>query len=183
MGFFDDATRPGPDEPAPRGCPWDPPAAELARAAASALLLARTEEVTVTVPAVWAYREGFEFWVEARFRRQGLALRDTADDQSLHVGVQFADGRKVANVGHVPDWAGSAAGGLILSPRSFGGGHWNKNRTYWVWPLPPAGPLAFVCEWAEFGIPESRVEIDAGLVLDAADASIRLWPPGDARES
>jgi hypothetical protein len=176
MGFFDDAPRPRPDEPAPQGHPWDPPAAELAKAGASALLLARTEVVAVAITAVWAFREGFEFWVGAQFRRRGLALQDTSDEQSLHLGVQFADGRKVANVGRLPDPAGSAAGGLILSPRSFGGGHWQKNRTYWVWPLPPPGPLAFVCEWAAFGIPESRAEIDAQLILDAAADSIQLWP-------
>jgi hypothetical protein len=176
MGFFDDAIRPAPDEPGPQGHPWDPPAAELAKAGASALLLARTEVVAVAVTAVWAFRAGFEFWVEAWFHRPGLALQDASDEQSLHVGVQFADGRKVANVGAVPDPAGSVAGGLTLSPRSFGGGHWQKNRTYWVWPLPPAGPLAFVCEWAAFGIPESRAEIDAQLILDAAADSIQLWP-------
>jgi hypothetical protein len=179
MGFFDDATRPGPDEPDPRGHPWDPPAAELPKAAASALLLARTEVVAVAITAVWAFRDGFEFWVDARFRRGGLALQATPDEQSLHVGVQFADGRKVANVGHVPDPAGSRAGGLTLSPRSFGGGHWKRNRTYWVWPLPPAGPLAFVCEWAAHGIAESRAEIDAQLILDAAADSIQLWPATD----
>jgi hypothetical protein len=176
MGFFDDAPRPRPDEPGPRGHPWTLPAAELAKAGASALLLARTEVVAVAITAVWAFREGFEFWVGAQFRRPGLAQQDSSDEQSLHLGLQFADGRKVANVGRLPDRAGSVAGGLILSPRSFGGGHWQKNRTYWVWPLPPAGPLAFVCEWAAFGIPESRAEIDAQLILDAAADSIQLWP-------
>jgi hypothetical protein len=176
MGFFDDATPPGPDEPHPRDHPWNPPRAELAKVGASSLLLARTEVVAVAVTAVWAYREGFEFWVGAQFRRQGLALQDTADGESLHLGVQFADGRKVVNVGRLPDHAGSEAAGLILSPRSFGAGRWQKNRTYWVWPLPPPGPLTFVCEWAAFGIPESRAEVDAQLIRDAAAGSIPLWP-------
>jgi len=180
MGFFDDATRPSPDEPGPRGHPWDPPAAELGKVGASALLLARTEVVAVAVMSISAFREGFELWIEARFRHRGLALQHTADEESLHVGVQFADGRKVANVGSVPDPAGSVTAGLTLSPRSFGGGHWQKNRTYWVSPLPPPGPLAFVCEWAAFGIPESRVEVDAQLILDAAAGSIQLWPAADS---
>jgi len=44
------------------------------------------------------------------------------------------------------------------------------------WPLPPAGPLEFVCEWPAFGIAESRAGIDARLILDAARHSVRLWP-------
>jgi hypothetical protein len=45
-----------------------------------------------------------------------------------------------------------------------------------VRPLPPAGPLAFVCEWAALGIPEKRTELDAQLILDAATRSVRTWP-------
>jgi hypothetical protein len=39
--------------------------------------------------------------------------------------------------------------------------------------------MAFVCEWAAFGIPESRVEVDAQLILDGAAGSIPLWPAAD----
>jgi hypothetical protein len=46
----------------------------------------------------------------------------------------------------------------------------------WAWPLPPAGPLAFVCAWAALGIPETRAVIDAQLILDATGQSTRLWP-------
>jgi hypothetical protein len=179
MGFFDDVPaaleRPG------QGDPWDPPTAEFPRVAvADALVLASTGEVAVAVTAIWAFRAGFEFWVSALFRRPGPALADQADDRSLHVGVQFADGRKVANVGSVPGPAGTVPARLILRPVGFGGGlrHWN--RSYWVWPLPPAGPLTFACEWAAFEIGESRAEVDAQLVLDAAGRSIRIWP-GDHR--
>jgi hypothetical protein len=33
---------------------------------------------------------------------------------------------------------------------------------------PPAGPLAFVCEWPLRGIVETRAEIDAAPILEAA---------------
>ena len=48
--------------------------------------------------------------------------------------------------------------------------------TFWVWPLPPAGPLVFVCEWPKYRIPLTRKEIDAGLIRDAAKLMIELWP-------
>ena len=44
-----------------------------------------------------------------------------------------------------------------------------------VGPTPP-GPLAFVCEWPARGIPETRAEIDAGLVLAAAARAVPIWP-------
>jgi len=47
---------------------------------------------------------------------------------------------------------------------------------FWLWPLPPPGPLAFVCEWPKKGIGERRVDIDASVVLDAAARAEPLWP-------
>ena len=175
MGFFSDA-RPGLERPG-RGNQWDPPAAELPRVAvADALVLARTEEVAVAVTAIWAFRAGFEFWLRCQFRHSGPALADQADDQSLHIGVQFADGRKVANMARVPEAAESMPAGLILRPLGFGGGLRHRGRSYWVSPLPPVGPVTFVCEWAAFEIGEQRAEADAQLILDAARRSVQLWP-------
>jgi hypothetical protein len=177
MGFFDDAGRES-DRAREEGV-WKHPANELPRAAESALLLAQTDRVAVAVIAIWAFSSGFEFWIGVRFRQPGPALRREADDQSLHIGLRFADGRKVANVGHVPGPAGSVPGNLLLSPLSFGGGMLDRSRSYWVWPLPPAGPMTFVCEWAAFGIPETSMEVDAQPILRAAEQSIKLWPEDD----
>ena len=116
------------------------------------------------------------FWIKARFRHPEPALERRPDDQSLHVGLRFADGKKAANVGRVPEPAGSAATGLIMNPVSFGGGHRHQDRSYWVWPLPPVGPLTFVCAWAAFDIPEMRAGTDAQLIVDAAKRSVQIWP-------
>jgi hypothetical protein len=50
---------------------------------------------------------------------------------------------------------------------------------YWIWPLPPAGPVTFVCQWPALGIPESRADVDAELILDAAARAVQLWPEDD----
>ena len=42
-------------------------------------------------------------------------------------------------------------------------------------PLPPAGKLAFVCEWPAAGIPLTRHEIDAQIILDAASHAQQLF--------
>jgi hypothetical protein len=53
------------------------------------------------------------------------------------------------------------------------GAYWDLELA--VQPLPPPGPLAFVCAWPGRGVPESRVEIDAGLILDAAAAAVPFF--------
>ena len=64
----------------------------------------------------------------------------------------------------------------MLFPDGGGGGGRRYDMRYWVWPLPPPGPVAFVCEWPAFGIPESRAELDARLILDAAARAVESWP-------
>ena len=61
-----------------------------------------------------------------------------------------------------------------------GGGRWRQS--YWVWPLPPSGPLAFVCEWSAASIPVTRREIDAQLVLDAAERAQQIFEAGPRSE-
>jgi hypothetical protein len=53
---------------------------------------------------------------------------------------------------------------------------WPLALEYRVRPLPPPGPLTFVCEWPGRGIPGSRVEVDGAAIRQAADAGVTLWP-------
>ncbi len=46
---------------------------------------------------------------------------------------------------------------IRLVPRGGHGGGRQSRQAFWVWPLRPPGPVAFVCEWPSYGIPESRV--------------------------
>lgn len=100
-----------------------------------------------------------------------------APQESVHVGVQFADGRKGTNFGRGPELAeGAGPASVVLNPRGFGGGLRHRSWSYWVSPLPPAGPVTFVCEWAAAGISETQISLDAQQILDAASHSVRLWP-------
>ena len=133
----------------------------------------------MAVIGVWAFKAGFEFWMSARFHHtQPPASGDTAPHESVHIGLQFADGRKAANLGRGPAPAPSAEPGAVLLPVGFGGGHQHRSWSYWVWPLPPPGPVTFFYEWVTVGISEVRASLDAQLILDAAAHSVRLWPEG-----
>ena len=52
-------------------------------------------------------------------------------------------------------------------------GTWSQS--YWLWPLPPAGDLTFVCEWPALDIPESRASVDTAPIREAATQAITLW--------
>ena len=47
---------------------------------------------------------------------------------------------------------------------------------YRVRPLPPPGPLAFICAWPGRGIAASRTEVDGAAIRAAADTAVPLWP-------
>ena len=101
-------------------------------------------------------------------------------------GVMFADGRKVAlgtpesfpRGNKEPDHPV-----LIGQGGSSGGSVWRMG--YWLWPLPPPGPLTWVASWDERGIPETSVEVDASVLAEAAREAEKLWdePDGDAGHS
>jgi hypothetical protein len=185
MGFFDDLPA---REPAlaRRHHPWEPPEAELPGIVPiDTLLLGRTDEVAVAVTGLSAFSTGIEIFLTARIRPSADhpeehlpgGPRDLAASRhSFRLGLQFSDGGKVAgSPGSRPDHASEPAG-PVLYPIAGGGGPHTFVSRWWGWPLPPAGPLEFVCEWTAAGIAESRAGIDAQLVLDAARRSVRLWP-------
>jgi hypothetical protein len=90
--------------------------------------------------------------------------------------IGFADGRKASNLGRRPFTDGEEPAPPVLTQGGGGGGGQIWDMEQWVWPLPPPGPLAFVCEWPARGIVESRTEIDARSILQAAERAVTLWP-------
>jgi hypothetical protein len=156
------------------------------------LVLARSEEAVAAVSTIEAYPTGFEFNLtiisrQAESDQLQWALHhwphrrgDAQANDFFRFAVVFADGRIATNVdrGHAPP-VGPMADRAMLMPGGGGGGDRRYDMTYWVYPLPPPGPLAFVCEWPAFGLPETRVEIDAQPILDAAARSVQIWPEND----
>ena len=96
-----------------------------------------------------------------------LVEADPLPDEFLRFGVQFADGRKATSLDRPPyDPQSQEPGPPVLNQHGGGGGGSAWDIEYWVWPLPPAGPFAFVCAWPARGIAESRAEIDAVAILE-----------------
>jgi hypothetical protein len=154
------------------------------------LTIARTDETVVALAGIQAYPGGFGFtlWLRlrnlsAREEQQFPYLLDRAPfegdplpDEFFRFGVQFADGRKATNLDRPSYDLGQAPDRPVLNQQGGGGAGATWDMEHWVWPLPPPGPFTFVCAWPGRGIAESRAEIDAGSILEAAGRALTLWP-------
>jgi len=97
-----------------------------------------------------------------------------AEQQSFQVSLQLADGSMVISGRPGGD---AEPTGPILQSRGGGGSSHRVNFRWWAWPLPPSGPLGFICQ---LGTGETRVSVDAQLILDASQRSVRVWPASEA---
>ena len=93
-----------------------------------------------------------------------------AERQSFQISLQLADCCKVISGRPGGD---AEPAGPILRSRGGGGGSHRVVLRWWAWPLPPGGPLKFVCQ---LGTGETRVSMDAQLILDASQHTVRAWP-------
>ncbi len=163
------------------------------------VVLASSAKAVVTLGSVLAYPEGFEFSylilvrdpeVGERlpemhhYRRRRADPETKLPDDLFRFGLEFADGSRVTTLEQhrgfeqPPD----QMRGPVLMPRGGGGSLDRWHGAYWVWPLPPEGPIAFVCEWPVADIPLTRYELDAPLVRNAAGNAQVLWEE-DARSA
>jgi hypothetical protein len=188
---------PPPETPRPR---WAGASdAEIGRAVALNLMLGRSDKAALWVSAATVYTDGFEFDVQIRHRLDEGLLDDPfsmyayhsrrrspeegLDPGLLRLGIQFSDGRKATNLpGRMPfrgDSDGPPEGPILWSAGGGGGGGGRWYQGFWVWPLPPEGTLAFVCEWPLADISETRSEIDSSLLSEAAAEAAALWPEAE----
>lgn len=157
-----------------------------------AAILARTGQTVVAVTGIRAYPAGFGFTLHLRLRdirrRHGREFWPFHElgphrgppwpDEVLRLTVQFADGRSVSSLDAPAGEAPDPDRPMISSGPGTGGGvdGWSFDMEYRVRPLPPPGPLAFICAWPGRGIPTSRIEVDGGAIRAAADTAVTLWP-------
>ncbi len=180
---------PEPDKPARyRTPPWiSAPPGTLPGVVALELVLARTDQAAICVSRISAYPSGFElaliviadpnsdldpmlFGAAHYFYRRDREAEAGIPDEMLRFGVQFANGSKATNAaGNGPLWGlDEKPTAPVMNTGDGGGGDDNWHQDIWVWPLPPPGPLTFVCQWPAAGIPLTRQKIDAQPILDAS---------------
>jgi hypothetical protein len=144
--------------------------------------IARTKAIAVYLANLWVFTTGFEFDVfVVAGEEDGLdPLRKEPDleamrsgsipPEKLLLGIEISDGSVATNL--------REAGTLTPDPPVmtmrgglYSGDEWEEH--YWVWPVPPPGPLTLVCEWPAAGIPLTRFELDSEAIRAAAAGSQR----------
>jgi hypothetical protein len=193
MSEFFEPPPPAPESPAWHEQPeWlGPPENVVGVSVPLDLTLARTDKLALAVPAATAYPNGIVFDVVLLLREQ---VRDPFEWHPFHpvneggelspkilrLGVQFADGQKATSLGRpfLPHDPAELPSGPVLMPRGGGGGGRRWDVSFWLWPLPPPGPLTLVCEWPAREIALTRVEVDNRRLLDASQRAAPLWPDG-----
>lgn len=153
------------------------------------LVIASSARAAVYVGRCSAYSTGFELEVRVLLaagaqdldpslngphHRPGSRSGSNYEDM-LKFGVEFSDGRKATNV-RLLGIAGEEPQAPVLWSMGGGGGGGRWRQEFWVWPLPPPGPVWFVCEWPAAGIALSRAETDAQQLHDAAARAVALFP-------
>lgn len=154
---------------------------EVPVALALNVLLARTDDIAVALTGLQVYRTGVSFTLVARSRSEDRDLNTVFWDRGpgdvhgrLLFGVEFADGRRTHAGG--PPRPGGQPDDLVLTQGSGSGGDRSIDQTWWLHPLPPAGPLTFVVRCPDLGIPETQVQVDATPFDAAAADVVELWP-------
>jgi len=192
MGFFESvAHAPDPEPARPPTPPWAKPDDVLPGSAGIELLLAHNDEAAVAISELRAYPAGFSFMVSVVLRQDDgsdvlgdLTRRMHSRHGSgelpaefLRLGIEFADGAVASNIGgRIPVSDQATPEAPLLMPDSGGGGDRRYDMNYWVWPLPPDGPVTFVCAWPVVGIGESSATVDAAVIHAAAARAVMLWP-------
>ncbi|MGH9171434.1 MAG: hypothetical protein ACRD0Z_11270, partial [Acidimicrobiales bacterium] len=150
--------------------------------------LVRSDDLAVIVAGLVAFPAGFTFNVIAISRLDppgepmsmglhGPMIRSQNLDDLFRLGIGFSDGTKVTTYGRMrPPRQGRTEAERTLHQRGGGGGGRRWGQGYWCEPLPPAGPMRFVCRWLAQGVEEAALEFDAGLILDAAARAVAIWP-------
>jgi hypothetical protein len=157
-----------------------PPENVIPATVALDVVLVRRPELAIWVADALVFPSGLSFGIDVQRREQSdetPLFFGPLEPDGPRFGLQLADGRKVVvhRLGERkpllqrPDQP-------ILRPRSGSGGGHRSRAEMWLWPLPPAGPLTFVCAWPAEGIGETSAEIDAAPIVAAASQAVQMWP-------
>lgn len=188
VSFFDDLEPTDDDshEPEPRRERWRGVPEDTAGIPVGlSPLVIQNDQIAIILSDVVAYAAGFTFSIIAisrlnpaptalSFGHPGMRRRRDAHGGGMRFGLAFADGTKT--VGPFQFQPGQGAQSRVLRPRGGGGDRRRWGQVFWCEPMPPPGPTNFVCEWADYGIPETSRDLDVDAIIESATHAAPLWP-------
>jgi hypothetical protein len=145
-------------------------------------LLARSGNVALALLGLQVYSTGVSFDLAVRCRPgavEGGALSDVfwgrSGGSEFLVGLEFADGRRVTSAG-IPFPGRWGPDDIVFHHGGGSGDELTVDQSWWLNPLPPAGPLHVVIRCDRLGIGETRTVLDGAAISRAAAGVVELWP-------
>jgi hypothetical protein len=155
------------------------PENELPVALPQNVLLGRTDDVVVALLGMHVFSTGLAFDLAVRVRPGSLSGTELHEvlwqpgpgAPPLLLGLELADGTRVDDVGEP-----GRGGDVVFIQGSGSGSEYSVDHSWWLSPLPPAGPLAVVVWCPVLGLPETSTVLDGAAIRAAADGAVELWP-------
>ncbi len=153
-------------EPPPKQ-PWfGPPGDEVGVPVHTRVVLASQPRLFIAVTDCVAYSSGFSIAIAIR-------SKDNLHDPGVQIGVRFSDGQAALAEGLIGDLDNQPGPFISLQAGSGGGGTANFN--YFIWPLPPDGPVMITCKWPARGLQAAGKELNGAAIRAAGLKSHSVW--------
>jgi hypothetical protein len=190
--FFADLPRPDDDFPPPEvhyDHPGNLPAHWLPGTCDVHAVIARTHDTAITLRVGGCYPRGLELEVRAhtappdpQTSRERAWRHQAWEGHDLRIGLRRPDGSRVEAGAGRRDWGISFPSDaederttFSLDMNGGSGGGLSYDFSFWLHPLPPAGPVEVFVRWDSRDVPETSVTLDlTPAVVAAADAE-ELW--------
>ncbi len=172
-----------------------PPEDEVGVAVAARIVVALQPRLFIAVTDCVAYSNGFTFGLAVRSKDEipphmmGFGPhREAGDDAGIQVSIRFSDGRDSRGGGPGPnravmdyyrDWSEGKDPpepvGPIIGQHGGGGGGQHWDFRYFIWPLPPDGPVTITCKWPARGLQTAGKELNGTAIRAAGLKSHSVW--------
>ena len=183
------------DGPPPQPRWGGPPDDEVGVAVGARMVLASQPRLFIAVTDCVAYSNGFTFGLAVRSKdeippeKMGFgAHREHGDDAGFQVTIRFSDGRDSRGDGPGPnravmdyyrEWSEGKDPpepvGPVIGQQGGGGGGHRWDFDYFIWPLPPDGPVAITCRWPGRGLQTASKELNGTAIRAAGLKSKSVW--------
>ena len=155
-----------------------PPENEIPVVLPLAAVLTRTPDVAVALTRIAVFSTGLLIDLVVRGRPGAVPAADILQmlwsyeggSPRMLIGLELADGTRVDNRRQAP------MDDVVFTPQGGSGNEYSVDQGWWLYSLPPSGPLRVVIRCPELGIAETSTELDGAAVRHAVGDVVELWP-------
>lgn len=159
------------------------------------MVLATQPRLFIAVTDCVAYSNGFTFGIAVRSKDrippESMGFpgpgREPDWGAGIQIGIRFSDGRDSrggqgpsrALMDYYQEWSEGKdppePEGPVIAQMSGSGGETRYDFRYFVWPLPPDGPITITCRWPARGLQTAGKELNGVAIRAAGLKSKSVW--------